>query len=170
LPGDRQYFDVVVFDEASQVRPADAIPAILRGKRLVVAGDERQLPPTDFFTGSNPDVDAPELEGRIVVDGGYESILEALLPFIDFRMLRWHYRSRDERLIAFSNVHLYDRMLTTFPGVGGDRVLRNILVPHDPMGETNSPSPEVEAVVDLVFEHARERPNESLGVIAMGIK
>lgn len=116
LPADRQYFDVVVFDEASQVRPADAIPAILRGKRLVVAGDEKQLPPTDFFTGSNPEVDAPELEGRIVVDSGYESILEALLPFIDFRMLRWHYRSRDERLIAFSNVHLYDRQLVTFPG------------------------------------------------------
>jgi very-short-patch-repair endonuclease len=172
LPSDRQYFDVVVFDEASQVRPAEAIPAILRGKRVVVAGDERQLPPTDFFTGSTPDVDDPELEGRIVVDAGYESILEALLPFIDFRMLGWHYRSRDERLIAFSNVHLYDRGLTTFPGVTGPNCIDHVLVDHvagEPGSETSS-SAEVERVVELILEHAEQRPEESLGVIAMGIK
>ena len=56
------------------------------------------------------------------------------------------------------------------PGVGGNRVLRHVVSPHDPTAETNSPSPEVDAVVDLIFEHARERPDESLGVIAMGIK
>lgn len=171
LPGDRQYFDVVVFDEASQVRPADAIPAILRGKRLVVAGDERQLPPTDFFTGSNPDVDAPELEGRIVLDSGFESILEAMLPFIDFRMLRWHYRSRDERLIAFSNAHLYDRQMTTFPGVAGPEAVCHVLVPHrTEVGSEVSSSAEVKRVVELIIEHAETRSDESLGVIAMGIK
>ena len=171
LPNDQQYFDVVVFDEASQVRPADAIPAIARGKRVVVAGDEKQLPPTDFFTGSNPDVDAPELEGRIVVDEGFESILEALLPFIDFRMLRWHYRSRDERLIAFSNVYLYDRQLVTFPGVTRRDAIRHVLVPFQPEpGSEVSTSAEVEEVVRLIIEHAETRPDESLGVIAMGIK
>jgi very-short-patch-repair endonuclease len=172
LPSSKQYFDVVVFDEASQVRPADAMPAIMRGKRLVVAGDERQLPPTDFFTGSNPDVDAPELEGRIAVDGGYESILDALLPFIDFRMLGWHYRSRDERLIAFSNVHLYDRGLTTFPGVQGAESMRHVLVPFAPGDPTSgeSASAEVQRVVELILDHAENRPEESLGVIAMGIK
>ena len=173
LPSDKQYFDVVVFDEASQVKPADAIPAILRGKRVVVAGDERQLPPTDFFTGSNPDIDTPpELEGRIVLDAGYESILDALLPFIEFRMLAWHYRSRDERLIAFSNVHLYDRGLTTFPGIDGGDSVRHMLVrftPGEP-GSDESAAAEVRNVVDLILDHAESRPDESLGVIAMGIK
>jgi very-short-patch-repair endonuclease len=173
LPSDKQYFDVVVFDEASQVKPADAIPAILRGKRVVVAGDERQLPPTDFFTGANADIDTPpELEGRIILDAGYESILDALLPFIDFRMLAWHYRSRDERLIAFSNVHLYDRGLTTFPGVGSGDSVGHVLVPFMPgePGSDESAAAEVRRVVELIFEHAEKRPEESLGVIAMGIK
>jgi Protein of unknown function (DUF4011)/AAA domain len=173
LPSDKQYFDVVVFDEASQVKPADAIPAILRGKRVVVAGDERQLPPTDFFTGSNPDIETPpELEGRIVLDAGYESILNALLPFIDFRMLAWHYRSRDERLIAFSNVHLYDRGLTTFPGVDGGDSVGHVVVPFTPgePGSDESAAAEVGRVVELILEHAEKRPEQSLGVIAMGIK
>jgi very-short-patch-repair endonuclease len=172
LPSDQQYFDVVVFDEASQVRPADAIPAILRGKRVVVAGDERQLPPTDFFTGSNPDIDAPELEGRVVLDAGYESILDAMLPFISFRMLGWHYRSRDERLIAFSNTHLYDRGMTTFPGVTGPHCIQHVHVPFQPgqHGSETSANAEVLEVVRLIIDHAERRPDESLGVIAMGIK
>jgi very-short-patch-repair endonuclease len=171
LPSDQQYFDLVVFDEASQVRPADAIPAILRGKRVVVAGDERQLPPTDFFTGSTPE-DEPAMEGRIVVDSGFESILEGLLPFLDFRMLSWHYRSRDERLIAFSNVHLYDRGLTTFPGVTGPDAIQHVLVPYAPgeTGSETSTSAEVQRVVELIIDHAQRRPHESLGVITMGIK
>src|SRR2546429_8140785 len=100
----------------------------------------------------------PSVAGTV----GFESILDALGSLLRPRMLRWHYRSRDERLIAFSNAHIYDRMLITFPGVGGDQVLRHVPVPHDPTTETNSPSPEVDAVVDLVFEHARERSGESL--------
>src|SRR5437764_5094391 len=85
-------------------------------------------------------------------------------------MARCVYQSRDERLIAYSNADIYERMLTTFPVVLRDQVLSHVLVPHDPTADTNSPSPEVNAVVDLIFEHARERPYESLGVIAMGIK
>ena len=72
LPADQPYFDVVVFDEASQVRPAEAIPAILRGRQLVVAGDERQLPPTAFFTGASAEDDDETMIGRVVVDSGYE--------------------------------------------------------------------------------------------------
>jgi very-short-patch-repair endonuclease/DNA polymerase III delta prime subunit len=173
----KTYFDVVIFDEASQVTPSDAIPALLRGRQLVIAGDEKQLPPTAFFVSESPEEEdddesdenatpRPSIAGTV----GFESILDALGSLLRPRMLRWHYRSRDERLIAFSNAHIYDRMLITFPGVGGDQVLRQVLVPHDPTAETNSPSPEVNAVVDLIFEHARERPRESLGVIAMGIK
>ncbi|HEY8844355.1 MAG TPA: AAA domain-containing protein [Gaiellaceae bacterium] len=172
----KTYFDAVIFDEASQVTPSDAIPALLRGRQLVVAGDEKQLPPTAFFVSESPEEEEEEQDEqatpRSAVGGtvGFESILDALGSLLRPRMLRWHYRSRDERLIAFSNAHIYDRMLITFPGVGGDQVLRHVLVPHDPTSETNSPSPEVDAVVELIVEHARERPNESLGVIAMGIK
>lgn len=173
LPADQPYFDVVVFDEASQIRPAEAMPAILRGKQLVVAGDERQLPPTSFFTSTNPDAEEdPEAGPYLTVDASYESILEALAAFIDFRMLQWHYRSRDERLITFSNVYLYDCGLTTFPGIVGPDCVQHIHVPFVPeeLGSENSSAAEVATVVDLILEHARQRPEKSLGVIAMGIK
>jgi len=171
LPSDKKYFDVVVFDEASQIRPADAIPAILRGEQVVVAGDDRQLPPTSFFAAADePSQDAPS-EG-MAVGGDFESILDALGGFLRARTLQWHYRSRDERLIAFSNVYLYDRQLTTFPGVSGDECLRHVLVPFEPghVGSEDSATAEVQRVVALILDHARERPEESLGVIAMGAK
>jgi very-short-patch-repair endonuclease len=171
----KPYFDVVIFDEASQIRPADAISSILRGRQLVVAGDEKQLPPTAFFVSESPEEEEEleEMGTPIPIAAGtkgFESILDALGALLRFRMLRWHYRSRDEALIAFSNAHIYDRQLITFPGVGGDRVLRYVPVRWDSQADTNSPSPEVDAVVDLIFEHARTRPDESLGVIAMGIR
>jgi DNA polymerase III delta prime subunit len=171
LPSDKKYFDVVVFDEASQIRPADAVPAILRGERVVVAGDDRQLPPTSFFAAADDSVqDAPS--GGMAVGGDFESILDALGGFLGARTLQWHYRSRDERLIAFSNVYLYDRQLTTFPGVSGDECLRHVLVPFEPghVGSEDSAAAEVQRVVALILDHARERPEESLGVIAMGAK
>jgi very-short-patch-repair endonuclease/DNA polymerase III delta prime subunit len=172
----KTYFDVVIFDEASQITPADAVSSILRGKQLVVAGDEKQLPPTAFFVSEasedEEEDERSELEIVPLVAGtkGFESILDALASLLRFRMLLWHYRSRDERLIAFSNAHIYDRMLTTFPGVGGTQVLSYVPVPWEPGADTNSPTPEVNAVVDLILGHARERPDESLGVIAMGIR
>lgn len=179
----KQMFDVVIFDEASQIPPADAIPAMARGSQLVVAGDEKQLPPTAFFTSETPD-ELEDLEddeeqtpsagplkaAGTVGTGGFESILAALNPILRWRMLQWHYRSRDERLIGFSNTHIYDRQLVTFPGAGGDRVLRHIEAPWQPGADTNSPSPEVKAAVDLMIEHAQRRPEESLGVITMGIR
>lgn len=174
LPSDQPHFDVVVFDEASQVRPAEAIPAILRGRQLVVAGDERQLPPSNFFSGSNleSEEEEAEIEAALAIDSSFESILEAMAPFVDSRMLQWHYRSRDERLIAFSNVHLYDRGLTTFPGVVGPDCIQHVLTPFEPgePGSQVSSVAEVRRVVELVLEHAELRPDQSLGVIAMGIK
>ncbi|MGA9762021.1 MAG: AAA domain-containing protein [Gaiellaceae bacterium] len=167
-------FDVVIFDEASQITPADAVTSIIRGQQLVVAGDEHQLPPTAFFVSDGSDENEEEAEASVLplVGGtkGFESILDALASLLRFRLLAWHYRSRDERLIAFSNAHIYDRTLTTFPGAAGGTVLRHVLAPWDPATNTNSPTPEVEAVVRLVIEHAREKPEESLGVITMGIK
>jgi very-short-patch-repair endonuclease len=171
----QKYFDVVIFDEASQVPPADAVPAILRGERLIVAGDERQLPPTSFFASQTAEEEEEIEEGAPIVGGtqGMESILEALEPLLPPRTLEWHYRSHDERLIAFSNSYIYDRMLTTFPGVAGDQSpIEHILVPWMPgrTGEDQSSTSEVQKVVDLVLEHAQTRPDDSLGVIAMGLK
>lgn len=171
LPSDEQYFDVVIFDEASQIRPADAVPAILRGKRVVVAGDDRQLPPTSFFAAAD-DAAQDLTVGDMTVGADFESILDALGGFLRARTLQWHYRSRDERLIAFSNVYLYDRQLTTFPGVSGDECLRHHVVPFQlgEVGSENSASAEVQQVVRLILEHAANHSEESLGVIAMGVK
>jgi very-short-patch-repair endonuclease len=171
LPSDQPYFDVVVFDEASQVVPADATPAILRGRQLVVAGDEKQLPPTAFFAAHTRDEEDTDPDHLLAGTAGFESILDALAAYLPPRTLEWHYRSQDERLIAFSNVHLYDRTLTTFPGVGGEEeTVRHELVPHDPTATGDTSLGEVQRVVDLMLEHAAKRPQESLGVIAMGIK
>src|SRR6185437_14515249 len=84
--------------------------------------------------------------------------------------LTWHYRSRDERLVAFSNERIYGGALTTFPGVARDDVLRHVVVGQDGSGAGDGVSAEVTEVVRLILEHARTRPRESLGVIALGVK
>ena len=170
------YFDVVIFDEASQITPANAVTSILRGRQLVVAGDNKQLPPTAFFVSDStedesdqpePEAPAPLLAGT----AGFESILDALGSVLGFRQLLWHYRSRDERLIAFSNAHIYDRTLITFPGIGGgQRPAVRACRPGSPAPTPTARRPRSEAVVDLILRHARERPGESLGVITMGIR
>lgn len=168
----RRSFDVVIFDEASQIPPADAIPAIARAQRIVVAGDERQLPPTNFFESLTVEEDADgELEDPALTTG-VESILDSLAPVVPTRTLEWHYRSRDERLIAFSNAHIYDSMLTTFPGALVDGVLEHVHVPWvpGPSRSGTSSAAEVRRVADFVIEHAQKRPSESLGVITMGIE
>lgn len=172
LPNDRPYFDYVVFDEASQVRPAEAIPAIARGRHLVVAGDEKQLPPTDFFSGTIIATDDEDDDLLGATSPSFESILDGLEFLLDWQMLSWHYRSQDERLIAFSNTHLYGRSLLTFPGVSGPESIRHVHVPWraDHAAGEDSSNDEVRRVVELVLEHAETRPDDSLGVIAMGIK
>lgn len=171
LPGDEPLFDVVVFDEASQVLPEDAISAILRGRRIVVAGDRNQLPPTTFFADGGSDEDA---ESEVA---GFQSLLDQLTKIIEPWPLEWHYRSRDERLIAFSNRHIYGNDLVTFPGIGGDLCVTHVLVDATPKdGDEESASAEVKRAVELILEHAdrqKELPEErwqTLGVIAMGIK
>jgi very-short-patch-repair endonuclease len=171
LDGERQHFDVVLFDEASQVLVEEAIPSLFRAGQTVVAGDRHQLPPTTFFVA---DVEGEEEDDEQVVGAveGFESLLDSLSTFTPNWMLEWHYRSQDERLIAFSNHRIYDDRLVTFPGAREADVIRHVLAPHRPglSGQDESASPEVEEVVRLVLEHMRERPDESLGVIAMGIR
>ncbi len=170
LDGRKQYFDFVVFDEASQVLPEDAVPAILRGKRLVVAGDNNQLPPTTFFAAGDEEEYAADEEAGATE--GFESLLDMMMPLVRSCYLDWHYRSRDETLINFSNHFIYKDRLVTFPGPGGWPVISHALVRQElgTDGEEESSTAEVRKVVDLVIGHAREHPDETLGVITMGIR
>jgi len=159
-------FDYVIFDEASQVLPEDAIPSILRGKHVIVAGDNKQLPPTTFFAAAEEEDDS-ETDST-----GYESLLDMMIPFVKGFHLNWHYRSRDEALIAYSNHHIYDDRLVTFPGPGTEGAISHVHVNYIPTsdGQEDSSGGEVERVVELVLQHARTTPELSLGVITMGIK
>jgi very-short-patch-repair endonuclease len=171
LPGAR-LFDVVIFDEASQIVPADAIPSIIRAHQVVVAGDDHQLPPTSFFRQfGDAGADDEDDEDTVSFEAGFESVLDALRPLLPTAALSWHYRSRDERLVAFSNERIYGGALTTFPGVLRDDCLNHVVVAQDASpGQDASVTAEVTRVVELILEHARTRPDESLGVIALGIK
>jgi very-short-patch-repair endonuclease len=170
LDSGRQYFDFVIFDEASQVLPEDAIPSILRGNKLVVAGDSKQLPPTSFFAAADDEEYASDEDA--FGTGGFESLLDAMNSFLNGSYLDWHYRSRDESLINFSNHYIYQARLVTFPGPGGPPALSHILVKQElgVDGQEDSSSKEVQSVVALVLEHARKHPEETLGVITMGIR
>ena len=111
LPAELALFDLVIFDEASQITPWDAVGAIARGKQLVVAGDPKQMPPTSFF-----DRGASAQDDDSDVEADQESILdECLSASLPQRRLTWHYRSRNESLIAFSNHRYYGGDLITFP-------------------------------------------------------
>lgn len=116
LEAERYNFDTVIFDEASQVCTENAIGAIARGKQVIIAGDSKQLPPTNFFSVSisDADYDSEDEEDEFDDPNAYESILDeaTLLPE---RTLLWHYRSRHEHLIAFSNAKIYRNNLITFP-------------------------------------------------------
>ena len=177
LDGSKRHFDIVIFDEASQILQEEAVPALYRAEQVVVAGDRHQLPPTTFFAtaieGEDEDLeDGEDRTTAMAAIGGYESLLDTLEAFLPNCMLEWHYRSADERLIAFSNAHIYSRRLVTFPSAHGHEAIRHILVPHDSAlsGQEESASREVDEVVRRVLEHAATRPDETLGVITMGIK
>jgi very-short-patch-repair endonuclease len=113
LPTSQAPFDVVVFDEASQIPTWDAIGAIARGKQTIIVGDPKQLPPTNFFGRAESDEDNSELEDY---EKDLESILdEATASGLPTLQLNWHYRSKHESLIAFSNWNYYGNRLVTFP-------------------------------------------------------
>ena len=163
-------FDVVIFDEASQVRPCDAINSIYRGDQLIIAGDERQLPPTSFFAISTDDESDVYNEDE---HADYESILKLSQGSagIESMPLRWHYRSRHESLITFSNQEFYDSELVTYPGAVEESEDLGVHFEYVPNGvylrggSRDNPI-EAEAVVERILFHARNHPDLSLGVIA----
>ena len=174
LPAESNKFDLVVFDEASQVVPEDAIGAIYRGKTLVVAGDNKQLPPTSFFQKNLlDDADWDELSDEDVEV--FDSILDECLGIgLPVKTLKWHYRSRHEGLIAFSNHQFYDDTLITFPAAKAQSDslgVKLVYVPdgvYDRGGKRNNLR-EAERVADLVFEHFKLYPKKTLGVVTFSI-
>ena len=124
LDGSEPTFDLIIFDEASQLPPEDAVGAIARGKQLVVVGDPKQLPPTNFFAVTGGLVNAPLAEDGAPIYEDSESILEDFMGAgVAMSRLKWHYRSTHESLINFSNVSFYEADLYTFPSIetGTDR-------------------------------------------------
>lgn len=165
-------FDVLLVDEASQVRPVDALGAIGRARQVVVVGDDRQLPPTHFFdrvAGNDPtdDEDTPT--------GDIESVLGLCESRnMTTRMLEWHYRSRHQSLIAVSNREFYDSRLFVVPspyGQSDELGLRHVHVPDGVYDRGGSRTNRVEArrVAEAVMRHARTEPRKSLGVAAFSV-
>lgn len=168
LDGKSPSFDLVVFDEASQLPPEDALGAIARGRQLVVVGDPKQLPPTNFFAVMAGQVEAPAGEdGSPLVEDG-ESILESFSGSgVPSARLLWHYRSTHESLITFSNVSFYDAGLQTFPSVETDSHAQGLQLEYVEGGvyEGKGINPvESSRVAEAVMRHAKETPELSLGV------
>jgi very-short-patch-repair endonuclease len=172
LPAKGRRFDIVVFDEASQICTHDAIGAIGRGSQLVVVGDSKQLPPSSFFqSGASDDVtdedDFPDLES--ILD-------ESVAAGLPQQMLGWHYRSRHESLIQFSNEHYYDGRLNVFPAARGrvdDLGVKFHHVPNGVYDAGKSRTNPIEAralVAVLVDELFRVSPGErSFGVVTFSM-
>ncbi|MDS0284469.1 DUF4011 domain-containing protein [Haloarcula onubensis] len=155
-------FDAVVFDEASQILPQDAVSSLIRADQAIIAGDTKQLPPTSFFQS---DVETTE-----DVREDLDSILEETASVLPEKHLRWHYRSKTDELIEFSNYHYYNNSLRTFPendpdvetGVSFEYVEDGV---YD-RGGSRQNEIEAQRVIDLIEEHAANHSDKSLGVVA----
>ena len=163
-------FDLVIFDEASQIMPENAIGAIMRGKQVIVTGDTKQMPPTDFFTVSvgAHDYDADEEDEQEEEAPPEESILEQCAAVLPSCPLLWHYRSRHESLIAFSNREIYAGRLVTFPGAIDRQPHLGVELEYVPDGLfiRRRNKQEAKRCVELIEEHILQRSQRSLGVVA----
>ncbi|AFD01038.1 hypothetical protein Mtc_2303 [Methanocella conradii HZ254] len=168
-------FDVIIFDEASQVKPEDALGALFRGKQAVIIGDSKQLPPTSFFDNIIEADDEVDDEENVDSLSDIESILHQCKRSFPTKMLRWHYRSKHESLIAVSNQEFYNNRLLIYPspinqsdGLG----LKLVYLPDTvyDRGRSSINRDEAKAVVKAAFDHYKKFPNKSLGVGTFNIK
>ncbi|MEK6804650.1 MAG: DUF4011 domain-containing protein [Nitrospirota bacterium] len=165
-------FDIVVMDEASQLKPEVAIGAIARGKQLIVVGDPKQLPPTSFFDRLSLTPDDGEDEGQQAAALMSQSILDVCMGhFRPVRTLRWHYRSRHESLIAFSNHHFYKNLII-FPSPYPKGKLLGVRYRYIADGIYKDQVNAVEAkhVTDAVIDHMLNHQDTSLGVVTLNLK
>ena len=157
-------FDLIIFDEASQMETADSIGVIARGKTIVVVGDPKQLPPTRFFTTQT--ATGEEIEESEDADSILEDCITLGLPS---HYLTRHYRSRHESLISFSNNNFYDNKLLTFPSVNDAQKKVRLIDPcgiYD-VGKTRTNKIEAEAVVKYIVDFVSQHPEPpSIGVVA----
>jgi very-short-patch-repair endonuclease/preprotein translocase subunit Sec61beta len=172
LPPGGLSFDLLVMDEASQLRPEDALGAIARAKQVVVVGDRMQLPPTSFFDRlEDEEADADdESEAAAEAVAQSESILDiASAVYKPSRMLRWHYRSRHASLIAYSNKEFYDCRLIAFPSPHAKSPTLGVKFVHvrDGRYENRRNIIEAKRVVATALRHMRQRPFESLGIVTL---
>ncbi|MDO4338001.1 MAG: DUF4011 domain-containing protein [Eubacteriales bacterium] len=168
-------FDMVIFDEASQIFPQDAIGAIFRAKQVVIAGDTKQLPPTNFFTSNTGNNDEEYDDDDSSNDEIFDSILEETANILPNRTLLWHYRSKHEHLIAFSNKEIYKNELVTFPSSNErekDTGVEFVYVEdgYYEGGGRNCNKLEAKRCVELIKEHIDRHPDRSLGIIAFSEK
>jgi len=177
LPVGRIQFDLIVIDEASQVPPEEAVGAIARAKQMVVVGDDKQLPPTNFFKmiDADDEDDDSDLEIPPIRAGDFESILTlARARGVAERMLRWHYRSRHPSLISVSNYVCYGGglLLPPSPSLKADRLgLSLIKTPRGNYDRGGSGRNQVEAelVAAAIEDHILTRPDRSLGVACFSV-
>ena len=175
LDAEAYQFDMVIFDEASQIFPQDAIGAIFRAKQVVIAGDTKQLPPTNFFAASTSNSSEGYDDDEGYNEEVYDSILEETANILPNRTLLWHYRSKHEHLIAFSNQEIYKHELVTFPSSNESEPDTGVEFVYVEDGYYES-SPrnynilEARRIVELVKEHIEKHPNRSLGIIAFSEK
>jgi superfamily I DNA and/or RNA helicase len=180
LPPGSVDFDLLVIDEASQIRPEDALGVVIRARQIVVVGDQKQLPPTSFFDRLVDDVEDIEDENEDAPIGATAADMESILSLCEVRglrsrMLEWHYRSRDPSLIRVSNAEFYRDELVLPPSplqLDEDYGLKFRRVPGvyarggSGLGRQGTNRIEAQAVVQGIAEHARAWPDLSLGVVA----
>ena len=172
-------FDLLVIDEASQIEPVDALGAIARCKQLVVVGDDRQLPPTRFFsrmTSEQDEFDDEDEDQLIAGAADVESILSlCLAKGMPQLMLRWHYRSRHQSLIAVSNQQFYNSSLYVVPSPYTARSGMGLRFHHLPEGRFDSGASrinriEAQTIARAIMQHAQQSPQLSLGVAAFSLQ
>jgi len=173
LPPGKIEFDIVIFDEASQVTVPDSIGAIARAKQAVVVGDSKQMPPTNFFSRSI-EVDDEDLEENFTAE--IESVLGLFLAQgAPEKMLQWHYRSRHDSLIFTSNNEFYGGRLKVFPGSGAFSDASGLEMIHlpdtyyEPGTSRRINKKEAKIVAEAVLKHIKESPHLTLGVVAFSM-
>ena len=197
LPLDENHFDVVIFDEASQITLEEGVPALYRSQQTIIVGDEKQMPPTDFFgsrTDDPEDLDKkeePEDGERLTIDA--DSLLAQGARKLESTLLSWHYRSHSETLISFSNHAFYEGGLLTIPdkaihhrakdpilvtgardaGMGADSLFDRSISFHLLTGsvyEKRTNPAEATYIAGIVRELLRRRVQESIGIVAFSLE